>query len=339
MNYELKMKPAIKNITVIGDGGWGTTLALHLIKRNYHVTLWGPFPEYIQEMKRTKENRKFLHSIKLPAALKLTSNLAEALASGQLIVFATPSQYARATLKKIKQHNIRGKIFLSVTKGVEEKTLLRMSEIFKQELGSVSVAVLSGPTIAREVALGIPTTAVIASKNKNLAETLQTIFNSNTFRIYTNTDVIGVELGGSIKNVVAIACGICDGLKFGTNTKAAIVTRGLAEMARLGVALGAREKTFSGLTGLGDLATTCFSPQSRNRSVGQLIGEGRPIKKILSSMDMVAEGVETVKGVYSLSRKLKIPMPITEAVYNILYKNKKPLQAVTSLMSRQTKAE
>ncbi len=329
----------IKHITVIGDGGWGTTLAIHLVKKGFSVTLWGPFEAYIQEMRKSRFNHKFLPSIKLPLQLKLTADLTHALKDADLIVFAIPSQYTSSTLKKLKPFNLRGKIFLSVTKGIEDKTLLRISEIIKRELGDIPLAVLSGPTIAREVALGIPSTAVIACKNLQTAKIIQQVFNSETFRIYTNTDIIGVELGGSVKNVIALACGICDGLKFGTNTKAAILTRGLAEMARLGKALGAQEKTFSGLTGLGDLATTCFSPQSRNRSVGELLGQGKSIKQILSAMDMVAEGVETVKGTYHLSRKLKIPMPITEAVYNIIYKNKKPTQIVTNLMRRKTKAE
>ncbi len=333
------MKKSIKKITVIGDGGWGTTLALHLLKKKYDVTLWGSFEDYVAEMKKTRLNPRYLPGIKLPTTLKLTSDLGAALKDAQLIVFATPSQYATPTLRKIKEHNIRGKLFLSVTKGIEDKTLVRMSQIFARELGNVPLAVLSGPTIAREVALGIPSTAVIACKNLTIAKTLQEIFNSNTFRIYTNTDVIGVELGGSIKNVIAVACGICDGLKFGTNTKAAVLTRGLAEITRLGKKLGAQEKTFFGLTGLGDLATTCFSPQSRNRTVGELLGQGKSIKQILSSMHMVAEGVETVKGVYELSRKLKISMPITEAVYGIIYQNKKPSQIVTGLMDRKTKAE
>lgn len=329
----------IKHITVIGDGGWGTTLAIHLVKKSFSVTLWGPFEAYIQEMKKSRFNEKFLPSIKLPLQLKLTADLTQALKEADLIVFAIPSQYAASTLRKLKPFNFRGKIFLSVTKGIEDKTLLRISEIIKRDLGDIPLAVLSGPTIAREVALGIPSTAVVACKNLQIAKIIQNVFNSETFRIYTNTDIIGVELGGSVKNVIALACGICDGLKFGTNTKAAILTRGLAEMARLGKVLGAQEKTFFGLTGLGDLATTCFSPQSRNRSVGELLGQGKPIKQILSAMDMVAEGVETVKGAYHLSRKLKISMPITEAVYHIICNNKKPAQLVTNLMRRKTKAE
>ena len=329
----------IKNITVIGDGGWGTTLALHLLKKKYNVTLWGPFDTYVNEMKKTRFNQKFLPNIKLPPQLKLTSNLNDALSHVDLIVFAIPSQYTSSTLQKLKPFNLKNTFLLGVTKGIEDKSLLRISEIIKHELGNIPLAVLSGPTIAREVALGIPSTAVIASANHQTAKTLQQVFNSETFRIYTNTDVIGVELGGSVKNVIALACGVCDGLKFGTNTKAALLTRGLAEMARLGKTLGAKEKTFSGLTGLGDLATTCFSPQSRNRSVGELLGQGKSIKQILSSMNMVAEGVETVKGVYHLSRKLKISMPITEAVYTIIYKNKKPAQVVHALMRRKTKAE
>jgi glycerol-3-phosphate dehydrogenase (NAD(P)+) len=199
--------------------------------------------------------------------------------------------------------------------------------------------VLSGPTIAIEVAKGIPSTAVVASNDRTVAKKVQAVFNSSSFRIYTNTDVAGVELGGSIKNIIAIACGVCDGLGFGSNTKAAILTRGLAEMARLGKALGAKHNTFSGLTGLGDLVTTCVSPRSRNRSVGEQLGRGRSMKSIMSNMEMVAEGVETVKAAYKLSRKYNVPMPITTEVYNIIHRNKKPSKAVSDLMTRKIKSE
>ena len=239
----------------------------------------------------------------------------------------------------MKSFNLKNKIILSVVKGIETKTLLRVSQVINDVLGNVNLAVLSGPTIAGEVVKGIPTTAVIAGKNSKTTKILQEIFNSETFRIYTNTDLIGVEIGGSLKNVIAISCGVCDGLGYGTNTKAAIVTRGLAEMSRLGTSLGAKPKTFAGLTGLGDLITTCFSPQSRHRTVGVQLGKGLALKTILGNMNMVAEGVETAKAAYALSRKHKIPMPITSEVYNILFKGKSAEAAVTDLMTRKTKAE
>lgn len=335
------MNNKIRTISVIGDGGWGTTIALHLLKQKHNVTLWGPFPEYVKTLQKNRVNAKFLPGKPLPKSLTITDTLKEALETADIIVFAIPSKFALTVLKKIKKTkiNLNKKMFLSLTKGFDTKSLLRLSEIIIQELGTIPLAVLSGPTIAIEVANQIPSTAVIASQKIKTAKTLQEVFNSDTFRIYTNTDVLGVELGGSIKNIIAVACGICDGLKLGTNTKAAILTRGLAEMARLGKAMGARSSTFSGLSGLGDLATTCFSPNSRNRYVGEELGKGKSAKQILSSMQMVAEGVETVKAAYKLSQKYKVDMPISEEIYNIIYKNKKPAKALNDLMSRKTKAE
>ena len=335
------MSRKIQNIGVIGDGSWGTTLAVYLAKKGYSVKLWGPFPEYIRQMCRNHYNPKFLPGVRFPQGLEPIEKLDVVLNESDLIVFAIPSQYAGKILKKIGKTGVKlsKRIFLSVAKGVEKRSLRRISQIVRAELGNIPFAVLSGPTISAEVARGIPTTAVVASKNTRIAQKVQRVFNSDSFRIYTNTDVIGVELGGSIKNIIAIACGVCDGLGLGTNAKAAIVTRGLAEMARLGTALGGTAKTFSGLTGLGDLVTTCFSPQSRNRYVGEQLGSGKPIRKIVSSMEMVAEGVETVKGVYRLSQKYKVPMPITSEVYQIICRNKKPGDALADLMSRKAKAE
>ncbi|MCK5260518.1 MAG: NAD(P)-dependent glycerol-3-phosphate dehydrogenase [Candidatus Omnitrophica bacterium] len=336
------MPKTIKNISVIGDGGWGTTLAVHLAKENYPVRLWGPFPAYVRRVGKNRYNTKFLPGIHLPYNITLTESLAEAIREADLIVFAIPSKYANAVLKKIKttKADLSGKILLSVTKGIDTAKLLRMSEIIRKELGSsVDIAVLSGPTIAMEVAKNLPSTAVVASRHLKTAKQVQAIFNSESFRVYTNTDVTGVELGGSIKNIIALACGVCDGLGFGSNTKAAILTRGLAEMARLGKALGAKQQTFSGLTGLGDLVTTCVSPQSRNRSVGENLGRGKSIKAITSRMEMVAEGIETVKAVYRLSQKHHVSMPITTEVYNIIYRKKKPSQAVSDLMKRRIKSE
>lgn len=331
----------MKNIAIIGDGGWGTTLAIHLVKKGYRVTLWGPFPEYLKEVEKKRVNSRYLPGIRIPRQLVFEKDITKAVAFGDLLVFAVPSQFARSVLRNIKksQSPISQKCLLSVTKGIDTKSLLRISQIVHEELGNIPFAVLSGPTIAREVAVGIPSTAVVASKNRTLAKKIQTIFNSTQFRIYTNSDVIGVELGGSLKNVIAIACGVCDGLHLGTNTKAAILTRGLAEMARLGKAMGAQQSTLTGLSGLGDLATTCFSPQSRNRTVGERLGKGEGIRKILGSLLMVAEGVETARAVYRLSKKYAVPMPITTEVYHIIFKGKKPHQAVADLMKRRAKPE
>jgi glycerol-3-phosphate dehydrogenase (NAD(P)+) len=329
----------IKNISVIGDGSWGTTLSIHLAEKGYPIILWGAFAENIREIQKTGVNAKFLPGICIPPNIFPTDDLNLAIVKADLIVLAVPSQYARGVLKKIKRLNLSHKIFLSVIKGIENTTLLRMSQVIKEELGDVPLAVLSGPTIAMEVAKGIPSTAVIASREIRIAKSLQKVVNSDTFRIYTNPDMVGVELAGSLKNIIALACGVCDGLGFGTNTKAAILSRGLVEIARLGKAMGAHVKTFSGLAGLGDLVTTCGSSQSRNRYVGEQLGKGRKIHEITSSMSMVAEGVVTVKAAVTLSRKHHIAMPITSEVYHVIYKGKKPEKAVSDLMRRKLKQE
>lgn len=326
-------------ISFIGDGSWGTTLAVHLARQGIPVTLWGAFPDNIEQLTRDRENKRFLPGIKLPRKIQATTCLESAVTSAEIIVLSTPSQYLEDVLKKIAVYNLRGKKILSIVKGIENRHLLRMSQLIHNHLGRVPLAVLSGPTIAMEVANKIPSSAVIASKNRTLAKYLQSIFHSETFRIYTNTDIIGVELGGSMKNVIAIACGLCDGLGFGTNTKSALLARGLAEMSRLGTALGARSRTFAGLTGLGDLVTTCFSPRSRNRSVGEQLGRGRSIAGILKDMTMVAEGVETCRAIDRLARSHHIEVPITHEVYRIIYHHKKPLTAVQHLMKRSVKSE
>ena len=333
------MLAKIKKIAIIGDGGWGTALALHLDRKGYQITLWGAMKENIQAIRLTRLNLKFLPGIRIPANIELTDNLSLAIAPADLVILAIPSQYLADTVKKIKGLAISGKIFISGTKGIDTKTLQRMSQIILKELGNIPFAVLSGPTIAREVAEGFPSTAVVAARNAKLAKRVQAVFNSETFRIYTNLDVIGVELGGSLKNVVAIGCGVCDGLGYGTNTKAAILSRGLVEMARLGKVMGAKEKTFYGLASLGDLLTTCYSHDSRNRYVGEELGKGKRIDQIVASMSMVAEGVATVKAVYKLSQQRKVPMPITIEVYNIIYRGKTPQQAVADLMRRELKPE
>jgi len=336
------------NIAVLGDGGWGTTLAILLQQKGFKVTLWGAFADYVSQLNIKRVNVKFLPHVKIPKKIEITHNLNKAIADKQLIILAIPSQYMRGIIRSLKKQPAFSKqpIYLSVTKGMELKTLKRMSEVIHEELGNIMLAVLSGPSIAQEVAKGIPTTAVIACHDKDTRKYLQNIFMTGKFRIYTNDDVVGIELGGSFKNIIAIACGISDGLGFGTNTKAALLSRGLAEISRLGAAMGARASTFSGISGLGDLVTTCISPYSRNRFVGEQIGKGKSLRQIKAHMQMpacrqagIAEGVPTTRSAYALSLKYKVEMPITKEVYTVLYKNKSPLKAVRDLMTREKKEE
>lgn len=328
------------NISILGDGGWGTTLAIMLSQKKFKVSLWGAFADYVSYLNKKRLNSKFLPGIKIPKDIQITHDLKRALKDKQVIILAVPSQYLRRVLKKVKLcDNFHELTYLSVAKGIELQTLKRMSEVIHEELGNVKLAVLSGPTIAHEAAQGIPTTCVIASHDENLRKYLQGIFMTERFRVYTNEDVIGVELGGSLKNIIAIACGISDGLGFGTNTKAALLSRGLVEISRLGHAMGANVSTFSGISGLGDLVTTCISRYSRNRFVGEQIGKGKTLKQVIDHMQMVAEGVPTAKSAYALSRKYNVDMPITKEVYGVLYKNKSPLRAVKDLMTRKKKEE
>ncbi|MFA5356033.1 MAG: NAD(P)H-dependent glycerol-3-phosphate dehydrogenase [Candidatus Omnitrophota bacterium] len=327
-------------VSILGDGGWGTTLAILLYQKGFDVTLWGAFKDYASYLDKKRINIRFLPRVRIPKGIKITPELEEAVCAKELIILAVPSQYLRGVLKKVRRMGQAGKaVYLSAAKGIEIGSLQRVSEVMRDELGGVKLAVLSGPTIAHEVARGVPTTAVIASRDKNLRKRLQGMLMTERFRVYTNPDLIGVELGGSLKNIIAIACGISDGLGFGANTKAAILSRGLAEISRLGRAMGANVKTFSGISGLGDLVTTCISPYSRNRSVGEQIGKGKTMKEIMAHMQMVAEGVPTARSAYALSMKYKVDMPITREVYAVLYRNKSPRRAVRDLMTREKKEE
>jgi len=329
-----------EQLSIIGDGSWGTTLAVIFARRGIEVKLHSVFREHNINMLKQGENRLFLPGIKFPPGIEVNLSLKKTL-DNETIIVAVPVKFLRSVINKIKRCGIpcKNKIFVSVAKGIEAKSFKRPSQIITEELAVGIVAVLSGPTIAREVAAGIPTACVVASCSEHIAKRLQNIFSTPRFRVYFHRDVVGVELGGSLKNIIAVACGIADGLGFGANTKAALLTRGLVEMARLGKKLGAREATFSGISGLGDLATTCFSPYSRNRSLGEEIGRGKRLKSVLNNMSMVAEGVTTVKAVYHLSKRLGIDMPITAEVYAMLYRNKSPHRAVSDLMNRPLKAE
>jgi len=329
------------HISILGDGGWGTTLAILLNEKGFQVTLWGAFEDYTRYLDRYRINKRFLPGVKIPKRIKITNDLNQAVfAGGDLIILSIPSQYMRGVLRQVRRVGVPASaIFLSVSKGIEVGSLKRMSEVMRDELKRVRSAVLSGPTIAREVAYGIPSVAVAASEDKKVSRRIQDIFMTERFRVYTNYDVAGVELGGSLKNIIAIACGISDGLGFGTNTKAALLSRGLVEISRLGLAMGARARTFSGISGLGDLVTTCISPYSRNRFVGVEIGKGKSLRQIQSHMQMVAEGVPTAKSAHFLSLKHKVEMPIAQEIYSVLYKNKSPLKALNDLMRRRKKEE
>jgi glycerol-3-phosphate dehydrogenase (NAD(P)+) len=331
--------PNIKNIGIIGDGGWGTTLAILLSGKGFNAALWGVFPEYIEEMRRTRENIKFLPGVKIPAQVKLTSEIDEAVAHKDLVVLAVPSQFMRGVLMMLKMEDLSGKLFVSVTKGIENETLKTMSQVAVEILGERPLAVMSGPTIALEVANGVPTTAVVSSGDEALARAMQDVFTTDRFRVYTNGDVRGVEIGGSIKNVIAIAAGVADALGYGTNAKAALLTRGLVEITRLGVAMGARRETFYGLSGLGDQTTTCISRYSRNRWFGEEIGRGKKSADILKETAMVVEGVATTRAAHDLAKKYKVEMPIAAEIYRVIYENKDPEKAVRDLMTRSPKGE
>jgi len=334
-------KNKYKKLAILGDGAWGTTLASVASKNGHSVVLWSNFPDYLDELDRTRENRIYMPGVKISKGIIFEKNLEKVIVDANIIIFAIPSKFFRDVAKKIKQSGVslKGKVFVNVSKGIEQKTLMRMTEILKQELGQVKTAVLSGPTIAIEVARELPALIVAASRDKKISKELQEVFSNDYFRVYTSSDVVGVEMGGPLKNIIAVVAGISDGLGFGSNSKAAILSRGIVEIQRLGQAMGAKKKTFSGLAGLGDLSTTCISPDSRNRTFGERIGRGEKMNDIVSSTSAIIEGATTTEAIYELSRKYKVEMPITEQVYNILYKNKNPRQAMIDLMTRERKSE
>ena len=328
-----------KRVTVLGDGGWGTCLAVILANQGHQVTLWGAFPEYVAQVQNTHENVKFLPGVKIPPSVRLTSDFKEGWESPDMIVVAVPSRYLVQVLKRASAGPWSSVPAVSVVKGIDPETGLRMSELIRKTAPVKRLAVLSGPSISSEVARGVPTTVVAASEDAGLAKEVQELFTTERFRVYTSSDVTGVEIGGALKNVIAIACGASDGLGFGSNTKAALATRGLLEMSRLGKALGAKEATFSGLSGLGDLITTCFSPMSRNRTLGEKLGKGMSLDEATKGMEQVAEGVTTAQSGYELGKKHRVEMPITTAVYQVLFEKKSPRDAVRDLMMREPKSE
>ncbi len=329
------------NVTVLSDGSWGTALSMLLCQNGHNVTMWGPFPGYLDEMAVSRENTKFLPGFKLHENLRIEKDMRTAVADSELILLASPTQYTRSVLEQFKEfHNKDQHFLVNVAKGIENQTLLRVSDICAEILGKCSYVVLSGPSHAEEVVRGVPTTVTAASDDEALALKVQEIFTSETFRVYTSNDVLGLELGGALKNVMAIAAGIIDGMKLGDNPKAALITRGIAEMSRLGEALGGNPLTFSGLSGIGDLIVTCCSGHSRNRHVGEELGRGKKLDEILNDMGMVvAEGVKTTLGAHKLAQRTGIECPIINEIYAVLYEDQTPQQAIKNLMSRPLKPE
>jgi glycerol-3-phosphate dehydrogenase (NAD(P)+) len=329
-----------ERVTIIGDGAMATVCSLLLSQGGHDVTLWGVFEDSINRMIQNRENQRFLPGVRLPPDVRLTANDAECFDGCTLILSAVPTQYMRSVWKRLAGHLPAGVPIVSVAKGIENQTLFRPTQIVMDVVGrGRGLAALSGPNIAAELARYLPATAVAAADDAELARRVQSVFSTQWFRVYTNCDVIGTELAGATKNVIAIAAGILDGLAAGNNAKAALVTRGLVEITRLGVAMGAQESTFQGLAGLGDLITTCVSPEGRNRTVGEQIGKGRKLREILESMDSVAEGVPTTRSVRELSIRHKVEMPITEAVHSVLFEGIEVIRALTTLMTRESKPE
>ena len=329
----------MSNISVIGDGGWGTALALVLHRNGHRVRIWGPFQDYISTMKHRHENVKFLPGVRLPPEIELTSDKKQALDDADIVVVAVPSKFYRSVLSSFASLVPPNARVISVSKGLDPETHERLSQTAEKMLGRSPVAVLSGPSHAEEVGRRIPTAVVISCQDHAIAKELQQVFNGPEFRIYTSDDTIGTELGGALKNVIAIAAGVSDGIGFGDNTKAALITRGLAEMTRLGVALGGKATTFSGLSGVGDLIVTCASQLSRNRGVGERLGQGEKMEQILKGMEQVAEGVWTCEVALKLAKKLGIEVPLTEQVHAVIYQEKDPKQAVQDLMMRDPRVE
>ena len=326
-------------IAVIGDGGWGTANALLLAGYGHDVTVWGAFPDYIEECRRTRRNEKFLKGVTLPDALKLTADREEAVKGAEVVVLAPPSTYFTSVVGSFKGLITPEMLVVSITKGLCEKTNRRMTDLGAEILGTGPLVALAGPTHAEEVARGVPTAIVAACEDPEKAKRVQAIWSGPLFRVYTSADPVGVEIGGAVKNVLAIAVGCSDGMGFGDNTRAALITRGLVEMKRFVLAYGGQPETLSGLAGIGDLIVTCTSRHSRTHSVGERIGQGEKIGDILGSMQMVAEGVWNSKVVHEIAARLGVDMPICELVYKVCYEDFPAKEAVAAIMGRELKSE
>ncbi|MDD5936309.1 MAG: NAD(P)-dependent glycerol-3-phosphate dehydrogenase [Clostridiales bacterium] len=326
-------------ISVLGAGTWGTALTILLSNNGQEVTLWSVLANEVEALKANREEIKNLPGAILPSSVKVTADLEEALADPELIVFAVASPYVRSTAKIAAPNVKEGTVIVNVGKGIEESTLMTLTDIISEEIPQADVAVLSGPSHAEEVSRGIPTTCVVGASSKKTATMIQDAFMTEKFRVYTSPDIIGIELGGSLKNVIALAAGIADGLGFGDNTKAALMTRGIAEISRLGIKMGGKIETFAGLSGVGDLIVTCTSLHSRNRNAGYLIGQGKTMQAAMEEVNQVVEGVYSAKAALALSKKYNVSMPIVEQINKVLFEGKAASEAVSDLLLRDKTME
>lgn len=326
-------------VGILGAGAWGIALGLVLNKNGHEVTMWTCVEKEAEMLQKDREHKTSLPGIKLPENMKVTMNLQEAVPGMDLVVLAVASKYTRETAAKLKGMVTDGQKFLNVSKGIEESTLMTLSEIISEELPNTDVSVLSGPSHAEEVGRGIPTTVVVGSESRETAIYIQELFMNEVFRVYTSPDIKGMELGGALKNVIALAAGVADGAGYGDNTKAALITRGIAEITRLGVKMGGNQNTFGGLSGIGDLIVTCASMHSRNRRAGILIGQGKSMEEAMKEVNAVVEGVYSAKAAYRLAKKYQVSMPIVEQVNKVLFEGKNVKQALIDLMSREKRDE
>ncbi|HJC33688.1 MAG TPA: NAD(P)H-dependent glycerol-3-phosphate dehydrogenase [Candidatus Mediterraneibacter faecipullorum] len=327
------------NVGVLGAGSWGTALSVLLSDNGHQVTVWSIDENEVKMLNEKREHELKLPGVKLPDDMVITGDLESTIRGRDFLVLAVPSPFTRSTAKKMSPFVADGQIIVDVAKGIEESTLMTLSRQIEQEIPQADVAVLSGPSHAEEVGRRLPTTCVIGARTKKTAEYLQSMFISNVFRVYTSPDILGIELGGSLKNVIALAAGIADGLGYGDNTKAALITRGIAEIARLGVKMGGKIETFTGLTGIGDLIVTCASVHSRNRKAGYLIGQGMSMQEAMDEVKMVVEGVYSAKAAAQLAKKYEVSMPIVDEVNAVLFEGKSPAEAVNDLMMRESRSE
>ncbi len=329
----------MKKVTVIGSGSWGTALAVMLAKNGHEVVIWSRRQDAVDELLNDRKNERYLPGVVIPENIQATTDREKAVAEAEIIILAVPSRAVAETVRDFSPYFKTWQILVNVAKGLEPGTLLRLSDVIHREAPQCEVCVLSGPSHAEEVARGIPTTCLITCENEAAAKVVQEEFANPRFRLYTNTDMIGVEMGAALKNVMALAAGMSDGLGFGDNTKAAIMTRGMAEMKRLGLAMGGKPETFAGLSGIGDLIVTCTSMHSRNRRAGILLGQGKSLQETLDEVKMVVEGVNTVQAACALAERYHVSMPITQTIYQVLFEGKNVEDAVLELMTRDHKSE
>lgn len=329
----------MSKVTFLGGGSFGTALGVLLAKKGIEVNIYDNNKTVVEGINSKHKNEKYLKEVQIPSNVKAFSDMREAVRGSEYIVLAVPSHVIRGLARQLSECGDKTQIVISIAKGIEEGTSKRLSVVIKEELPENPVVILSGPSHAEEVAIDIPTTVTVSSEDMKYAEKVQDLFMTGSFRVYTNEDIIGVEIGGAVKNIIALAAGVSDGIGYGDNTKAALMTRGMSEIIRIGVKLGGKRETFSGLTGIGDLIVTCTSMHSRNRRAGILIGQGVPMEEAVREIGMVVEGIKACKAFYELKESLGVSMPITDVLYNVLYNGKKPIEAVQELMKRSKKDE